>query len=215
MMRFALLLLLSVLPLWASAKTLQNPAGPDGIEMHWIAQYMEFNDLPMSMRSFSTSLSTEQLRPQIKAYLQTFGDKVQQTSDEEGWTTLATADDERFYSVRFKESGLVTEGVLTVSLREPVDAVQSQLPLGVKRVEKQKFFDGPKIQEFLVLVTASGRAGAFSQAERVLKAEGWVTTRNNQKTRFFVRGHEHATVTVTPGEQGSGSLIFISKELAK
>ncbi|MFV0478340.1 MAG: hypothetical protein ACK5ME_10955 [Parahaliea sp.] len=198
-----------------SAGELSVPGGPAGLDMLWIARYMEFNDLPMSIQSFKSPIKLDDLLPELEAYLDDFGKKVQITVDPDGWTVLATGDDDRFFSIRLKEQLQDTEGVFTVSARKSKSEGDIPLPLGFVRIEKQKFFDGPSIQEFIVLATAAGQSAALADVERMLRSEGWNSTRNYRSTRYFSRNNERAQAMAQPGEQGVGTLILISKELSK
>jgi len=215
MTRFFLLMLLSCLPLSLSAKEFSVPTAPAELEMFWVARYMEFNDLPMSIRSFKTRERADRLVPRLKTYLEEIGGQVQITQDQDGWTTLATADDKRFYSIRLAEQLTETAGVFTVSGRTPINKTDIRLPLGFMRIEKQAFFDGPSIQEFTVLGTSTGQEAALATVERMMRQDGWSTTRNYQSTRYFSRGKAKAHATAQVGEKGAGTLILISKELVK
>ncbi|GAB0153483.1 hypothetical protein [Marinobacterium sp. BA1] len=216
-MKWLLLLALALPPLYATALELDSPKAPAGLQMFWIAEYMEFNDIPMSIRSFKTREQASSVIPRLKEHLENIGSTVQVTQDNEGWTTLATADENRFYSIRLTSGQTETEGVYTVSARSPAKESETRLPLGFIRIEKQVFFDGPSVQEFTVLGTQSGQSEALAVVERMMTNDGWSTTRNYRSTRYFSRqeGQEHAHATAQPGEKGMGTLILISKELTK
>ncbi len=212
----ALVLVLQHLPV--AARELNLPKPPSDLDMTWVVEYMEFNDLPMSIRSFNSSESIKALVPRLTEYMESLGEEVLVTTDQEGWTVLATADDENFYSLKLQEGYTSTGGVFAVSSKFPpknTGKTQTRLPLGFLQIEKQKFFDGPHIQEFTVLSTNSGQSAALVSVEQMLIGEGWQTTRDTRAIRYFSRGRERATVTSQPGEQGVGTLILISKELAK
>lgn len=216
MKRWAVLLILSLMVPVSSANEIYEPDTPAGLEMYWIARYMEFNDIPMSIQSFKTPEASGTLVPRLEEYLQAFGDEVQITQDRNGGTVLATANDSTFYSIQLDEQLRETEGVFTISAKQPAEGNSQQaLPLGFVRVEKQKFFDGPSIQEFTVLATNAGQSEALAVVERMLRKQGWSTTRNYRSTRYFSRRSEHAQATAQPNEKGVGTLILISKELSK
>lgn len=217
MKKWVLLLILSLLPTTTSlAKELAVPEAPAGIKTHWVARYMEFNDIPMSIQSFKTPEGLRTLLPRLEEYLQTFGEDVQITRNRKGETILATADDNAFYSIQLHKELTQIQGVFTISSKHPVrDYTSSNLPLGFIRIEKQAFFDGPYIQEFTVLGTSASESEALAVVERMMRKQGWITTRNYRSTRYFSRRGEHAQATVQPAEKGVGSLILISKELSK
>lgn len=215
MKRWLLALVASIISFSISARELHLPQPPAGLELYWVARYMEFNDLPMSIQSFKTFESTSNLTPRLMTYLEKLGGAVHVTTDQDGWMTLATADDEYFYSIRFFEHPTEIEGVFTVSARTPNASSSPRLPLGFVRIEKQTFFDGPSIQEFTVLSSNSGQSEALAIVERMMRQDGWNTTRNYQSTRYFSRGNALAHATARTGENGVGTLILISKELDK
>lgn len=210
-----LLCLLLALPI-AARETLPEPDLPAGIRGHWIARYMELNDLPMNIRGFETFMDTEQFDNEAQAFLKSIGQKVLKEQDKEGWTTYATADNNAFYSLRVTASGSGTQGVFTVSALEPKALYRETLPNGVLRIQKQTFFDGPHIQEFEVFSTLSGTAESRVLIEQILKRRGWAGTREYVGKRIeYARGKDHASVTIQPNQTGLGTLVLVSKELAK
>jgi len=208
--------LLLLTPIFGYA-SLPEPELPLDIKSYWVAKHMELNDLPMNIRSFTTSIPLELLQREMTIFLENISNnKIQEAVDTEGWVSLSAASREAFYVVKLKSNGLISEGLFTVSALGKKKVVEESFPNGVLRIQKQRFLDGPHTQEFEVFSTLSGRAEARVLIEQIMKKRGWyITRRHDLDVQLFVRNRDYANVVMQDNESGVGTLILISKELSK
>ena len=193
---------------------LPEPDLPAGIKGNWVAQKMEFNGLPMNIRSFHSILTTDQLASIIPEYLNQFGEKLHSFKDKEGWQTYSTKGKNTFYSVKVRNLNVGAEGIMTISgTKKTTQKRTKQLPFGVSKVQTQKFFDGATIQEFSIYSSRFSVPETKVHIERIMANEGWSTTRQyTDAEQHFVRNKERARTFIEQNSNAPGTLVLVSKE---
>ena len=196
---------------------------PPQTRMEWIARSMRMNGLPMTLRSFDSSLpAAEVLAHFARWWTSAVADSQRNAQQLQigPWQVLALTSTRVHITVRVKSAGSGTTGTIAVSINPAV--VQPSLvtsfphPRDARVVSLQQYADPGSSAESIAF--SSGRAVEIVARDfsRALAHQGWNVYRDQPATSARIgrvleaqKGAELAQLTFAPGDHSSSRIVVL------
>lgn len=176
-----------------------------GSKVSWIAQDMQLNGVPVSIRQVDTSAPLNEVVTYYRKAWDSQHPLIQRHEGDE--TVLAAMQGKRFVSLRLRTEGTATRGLLTVSA-DPAShhedlATTLPVPHGAVVVSRQQYRDGQHPAEALTLRADTPVAFNKAEIEGALEVDGWRKDVDTSSTSIadgavllFRRGDESMRVII-------------------
>ncbi len=197
----------------------QLGAPPQG-EAQWIARSMRHNGLPMTLQSFHSRLSAEEVLQHYEARAKNESARESARSHRGEWQVLALKGARYFATIQARDAAPGSVGTIMVTA-DPAHAETSlatrfPLPSSMRVVTLQQYEDRGEQAEHISLVsTRSPHIEALSCAQ-VLSRSGWQLVQDapaRSIQRGYVieaqKGASHARLTFMPDRSNSGRTAII------
>lgn len=193
---------------------LQAPLGGSAF---WIAPAMRLNGVPMTIKSFSSSLDPNQV---LQHYERMLGDaqRRMRRSHHGPWLELAVLDDSYFATVRVRNTPRGAQGTITVT--PPPNRVRPSTrtcfphPVSARVVSLQQYEDMGVEAEHIHFVSRRSVALEARSFASMLSREGWQVRRSvGTGTRGYLiqaqRAAELAQIHLHRSQEGGATSIFV------
>lgn len=204
------------------AGPLPEVASPPLGETQWVAEHMSFNGLPMSLRTFASALSIDELFHYYESWGRTHRMKDAKRVRRGEWEVLAMKSLRHFVSIQARQTIGGSEGTIAVSpLLQGVHSktlTQFPHPSSAKVVSLQQYQDSGVASEHISMVSMRSVAVEARAFSEMLSRHGWQRVRDetaSAASRGHVleaqRGEEHAVVTLQPDrtEQAMTAIVIV------
>lgn len=187
---------------------------------NWVARRMAYNGVPMSIRSFSSKRSAEDVIQYYESRWKTFTGAHIQRSRADGMETLGVRSDGYYYTVQVRDDGANAQGnlVVTRDLQKAKPDIETDFPLvpGTEVLVKTESLDVGKRAETVVALSERSVASVSRWMDSELRRGGWTkqdfgpTTRGPERVMQYQKGAELCQVTLvanSPLRDGHTSVL--------
>ena len=203
-----------------STRGLPELGPPPHGEAQWVARSMRHNGLPMTLKSFHSRLSADDVLRHYEMRTKRGSTHESMRSRRGEWQVLAVRDGRFFVTIHARDLPSGSLGTIAVTTN-PSDTTMSlatrfPLPSSMRIVNLQQYEDRGQQAEHISLLSARApHLEAFSCAQ-LLRREGWQLIQD-APAATIERGHvieaqkgaAHARLTFMPGRSGAGGTAIV------
>jgi hypothetical protein len=202
---------------YATSK-LPDVAAPPGGHSEWIARSMRLNGLPMTIKSFRSSLAPDEVDHYYERWAETLGGARTSRSRDGEWSLLAILSSASYITVRVRVNGFGTEGLIAVSPPpESVVAITESAfphPAEAEIVNLQEYDDDGIEAEHIGMMSQQSVVVSAASFRNLFERHGWTVVRDESTMQIrggrvveAQKGQQVALVTLQPEPQSTRTAI--------